>query len=462
MSRGGRVQRGDGCAVVAAHVRAKGGDRQPSMRGAPVHGLGRAPRRDAPAPLRSNLRRMVALSGFVLVAVPANGAFAQSFSPGADDLDAEYRDHFGDDGSSRESGPRSLEEARSTGRGYRIGQGAGSLRAGASPVDDVHVVQEGETLWSISGQALGDHFQWPRLWSYNPEISDPHWIYPKHPLRLTPPTATAANQVQEVSAAPQDGGKKTIDRVVVVPDQVLRPGMVLLRDQGYLDSEALSSLGEIVGAPEEHMVLSVSDNAYVRFSGDSQPTVGEELSVFRALPPWERYPTEQGTLVRIMGAVQVQSYEPSTRVARVAIVEAVDVIERGFAVARVARRFDLVEPKANEKDLTAHIIASTKPRGLIGFGDVVFLDVGQATGVVAGNRFFVVRRGDEFLHGIRGRESEIGALGPLPQYQPELMPQEVVAELRVVKVRKDTSIALVTRSDTDLSYGDTAEMRIGY
>jgi hypothetical protein len=43
-----------------------------------------------------------------------------------------------------------------------------------------------------------------------------------------------------------------------------------------------------------------------------------------------------------------------------------------------------------------------------------------------------------------------------------VLPKEVVAEMRVIKVRKNTTVALITRSDVDIAIGDTVEMRTGF
>ena len=108
------------------------------------------------------------------------------------------------------------------------------------------------------------------------------------------------------------------------------------------------------------------------------------------------------------------------------------------------------------------MIASIQPRTLLSFGNVVFLDVGEGHGIQPGNRFFVIRRGDDWLGSIQAKPTDLGNISDVPQYDPNALPKEVVAELRVIKVRKSTTIALITRSDVDIAIGDTVEMRTGF
>ena len=56
----------------------------------------------------------------------------------------------------------------------------------------------------------------------------------------------------------------------------------------------------------------------------------------------------------------------------------------------------------------------------------------------------------------------MGNVVPVVGYRRDELPKEVVAELRVIKVRRNTSIALVTRSDTDIHPGEIVEMRPGF
>lgn len=394
-------------------------------------------------------------------------------APGRAQESDDYATRFGGEASSefqpraREDGPRSIAEAKRQGRGYRLGSAAEHPAAGGR---DVHVVQEGDTLWDISEHYFGDPWHWPELWSYNPEITNPHWIYPLDQLRLSPDALTQDQTMAKlVSGGPAEKGATQgmlsgteIAPSVVVPQAAWKPGMIFLRDQGYLDDEALRTSGQIIGGNEEHMLLSPSDQVYVRFKSDEDVQAGQAYTVYRTMKKAERDEKERGTLVKILGMVVIRSYDRDKRVARGIVTEALDPIERGVFVAKLDRRFDLVMPKRNEANVVAHIVASVQPRTLLSFGNVVFLDVGEGHGIEPGNRFFVVRRGDSWLSGIRAKPTDLGNIAEVPEYDPDSLPKEVIAELRVIKVRKKTTIALITRSDLDLAIGDTAEMRSGF
>src|SRR4029079_15071594 len=62
----------------------------------------------------------------------------------------------------------------------RGSKGSGAIlgRGGAMRVPGVHTVKRGDTLWDLSGHYYGNTWGWPKVWSYNPQISNPHWIYP--------------------------------------------------------------------------------------------------------------------------------------------------------------------------------------------------------------------------------------------------------------------------------------------
>ena len=51
-------------------------------------------------------------------------------------------------------------------------------------VPETYVVKKGDTLWGISGMYLQKPWLWPQLWDANPQIDNPHLIYPGDELYL--------------------------------------------------------------------------------------------------------------------------------------------------------------------------------------------------------------------------------------------------------------------------------------
>jgi len=62
-----------------------------------------------------------------------------------------------------------------------------------------YTIVKGDTLWDLSQKFLNNPWYWPKIWSLNPGIENPHWIYPGNKLHIVPgeggPQAPA--QVQE-------------------------------------------------------------------------------------------------------------------------------------------------------------------------------------------------------------------------------------------------------------------------
>lgn len=326
---------------------------------------------------------------------------------------------------------------------------------GNGSVPTAHTVRRGDTLWAVSGQYFKNPYNWPKLWAQNPQILNPHWIYPGDRLRL---------RVNDTSGPM---------RMRSVPEKT-----IFLRNYGWVDDPDKDQWGELVGAPDDQMMLSFDDDAYIELDEekhkDMKIELGQELQLWREVRTLRgREADASGELVEVLGTVRVDRYNPKTRMIRAHIVEALDVIERGVKVGPVPRKFSVTPPKRNEKYLEARILTALWPHQFFGQNQVLFLDRGAKDGVKPGNRFIAVRRGDRWVEtldtaGYGGRiraqteDDRDGMVEDLRTDGPEdKYPNETYGDIRVVEVRDHTSMAIVTESSFELERDAILVMKKG-
>lgn len=308
-----------------------------------------------------------------------------------------------------------------------------------------HMVRQGDTLWDITHRYYNDPYRWPQVWSFNPDITNPHWIYPDSMVRLRPDGGAMA--------ATNGDGPQLVSRAV---------GAIHLREMGFIDADALQQTGQIIAAREDMMMMSYSDVVYARLQEGAEPKVGSTYTIYRDISKEERLENEGGHLVRIMGSFRLEDYDKKRDLGHGTIVENLEPIERGFKIAPMMRRFNNVSPRTNETAVQAKIVASIYPRHILANQQLVFVNVGAEQGVKTGNRFLVLRKGDEWrqLSGKRlGRE--IQPTVKLPK-EPKDYPDEIVAEGTVLSVRPNSAAVLLTQAVRVVVIGDICEMRKGY
>lgn len=312
---------------------------------------------------------------------------------------------------------------------------------------ETHTVKEGDTLWDITQAYYGDPYRWPQVWSYNPNITNPHWIYPDAQVRLRP------GDEDVIKTAPRGFSYSKM--------RSRHAGAVYTAEYGFLNKDALKDSGIVIGANEEQMMMVDTDDVYVRFRDEVKPQVGGVYTVFRRIKKSEREPNEKGELIRIIGEVLLDDYDDRRNVGRATVINAIEGIERGFRLAPIQRKFHWVAVVPADRSLRATVIASLYPLKLPSSNQIVFLDVGEQEGIVPGNRFYIVRQGDEWRRGAEGKIGrEIETTVPLPD-PPKHYPWEVVAIGRAVNVQPKTTAILLESATRAVRMGDRAELREG-
>jgi len=123
---------------------------------------------------------------------------------------------------------------------------------------DTYVVQRGDTLWDIAGRFLAQPWLWPEIWQANPQIANPHLIYPGDVISL----AYLRGEPRLETRA----GPRTEDYIDTVPLSDIEPFLRRLR---VVDS--IEGLPYVVALEEERMRASSGQLAYARGIEDAEP-----------------------------------------------------------------------------------------------------------------------------------------------------------------------------------------------
>lgn len=372
-----------------------------------------------------------------------------------------------------------LGQSKGSGDVFHGGKGAvaitGKTRAPAMAVPEIYTIRKGDTLWDISDHYLDNPWQWPKLWSYNPDIRNPNWIYPGDRLRLrrggealAAPGAPGATG----GAGGLGSGKKLLSNTGTITGETL-----FLRDEAFIGDPAKDTWGEVVGAEQEQMMLSRGNRVYLDIRSGVEPQIGQELTIFEALrkpPAVDGARTPPGEIVRIKGSVKVITYDDKTRIAMGEITEATDAIERGAKVGEIEREYRAITPTVANKTVWTRVLTSIHPHVYMGQHQLVFLDKGSDDGLALGNRLLVVRRGDSWRKSLATTKSTARDTLYIDSTEPAHVrtttlrrddkdfPDEIIAELRVLQVSQFSATAVIVETKKEIVVGDLAVAREGY
>ena len=144
------------------------------------------------------------------------------------------------------------------------GDTGGAANPVANPTAPMHyTVKKGDTLWGISSMYLKDPWLWPEVWVINPQVPNPHLIYPGDKLAL----AYGAGGRMEVRLE-QAGLTRLDPRLRSDPLQNAIPTIPYSAIAAFLSRPTLMSEDEIRHAP------------YVLAFRDMHQVAGNEVEVY--------------------------------------------------------------------------------------------------------------------------------------------------------------------------------------
>ena len=91
-------------------------------------------------------------------------------------------------------------------------------KANFDEAPDKHKVVRGDTLWDLSETYLKSPWYWPKVWSINPQISNPHLIYPGDFVYFRGSGEMFVPKTQEIEEVEQDDLARSGKTLDVTPD----------------------------------------------------------------------------------------------------------------------------------------------------------------------------------------------------------------------------------------------------
>lgn len=160
-------------------------------------------------------------------------------------------------------------------------QNAATLKASAP---EQYVVQKGDTLWDLSNKFLNQPWYWPEIWYMNPQVNNPHLIYPGDVINVFyvggRPYLTVGDSPRIAGAerlSPEMRGEAIDINDRVIPIQAIE--QFLIRPQ-IVSKDELEQSPHIVGARDNRLIYGAGDNVYVR--GSEEFAEGEVFNIYRA------------------------------------------------------------------------------------------------------------------------------------------------------------------------------------
>ncbi|MCP1372605.1 LysM peptidoglycan-binding domain-containing protein [Dyella lutea] len=132
---------------------------------------------------------------------------------------------------------------------------------------DTYTVHRGDTLWGISAKFLSKPWLWPEIWQANPQVHNPHLIYPGDVLNLSFINGPSLKLEPGVHAGEEP-----------VPAIPLSDLSMFLKDMRVVNSNELNSTPYVVGLEEARLAGAPGQNVYVR-NLNSQP--GQRWAIVR-------------------------------------------------------------------------------------------------------------------------------------------------------------------------------------
>ncbi len=297
-----------------------------------------------------------------------------------------------------------------------------------------YVVVKGDTLWDISARFLRDPWLWPEVWYANPEIANPHLIYPGDVISLVyidgkPRLLLERGAGKKDKLSPRVRAVPLDQAIPTIPTEAIRQFLSRTR---VLSAEEIANAAYILRSPNGHILSGAGDRIYAR----RVPNDASQFSVFHPSIEY-RDPETQESLgyeaLFVADATLERSGNPATLTLLRSDREAL-VGDRLFPQTEVELD-PFFQPRAPDRAIEGRILSVLDGVSQIGQYQVVALNRGTREGLAPGHVLAVYQVGGTILDPVTPEPDDSVAL-----------PDEQAGLVMVFRSFERVSFALVMRA----------------
>lgn len=314
-----------------------------------------------------------------------------------------------------------------------------------------YTVKRGDTLWDISSMFLRDPWLWPEIWQVNPQVQNPHLIYPGDVLTLT----FGADGRPAISLArgggarldPQLRSSELDGAIATIPYSAIA---------AFLERPSLLSKEQIRGAPrvfafrDKHMIGGAGLEAYV--NGLENGAVNQRYNVVHVGE--EIRDPDDGAVLGYQGiytatAIVMATGEP----AKAALTDSArETLEGDRLLGTDADAPLNFVPRAPSTDVRGQIISVIDATTLIGQYKIVAINRGAKHGLEPGHVLAIDEAGDVVYD--KTREKDGGVKASRAFAKKVQLPSERIGTMLVFRVFDRMSYALVVGATNPIRIAD--------
>ena len=310
-----------------------------------------------------------------------------------------------------------------------------------------YVVQKGDTLWDISKMFLKDPWYWPEIWQVNPQIANPHLIYPGDVLVLiyVDGQPRLFNRGSAERLSPQIRTTQIEAAIVSIPyDQIaafLSRGLVIEKSE-------VGALPYMLATRGDHLIAGAGNDVYVR---GNVSDVGTRYSVVHIGD--ELVDPDDNSVVGFQGIYVGEGMvrrggDPAT----VRLVDTNREALQGDRLIPESIEIPLTFfPKSPASTIDGRIISVVDGVSLIGQYQVVVINRGTRDNLANGDVLTVFQSGDVVKDRFAGGKLRGGALLGGESVK---LPDEQAGTVMVFKVYDRIAYALVMEATSEIRVYD--------